>query len=120
MYSAALVPSRDVGHRVVLGDDVIDLPPVEPPAAWPRVPAPGSRWALLQGPDARRPARYDLRGVRKTGGNANVGVWVRTEEAYRWLAPFLTAERLQALMPEARSLEVQRHDLPNIRRSTSS
>ena len=48
------------------------------------------------------------------GGNANVGVWVRTPDAYRWLASFLTVERLRALLPEARSLEVERYELPNI------
>jgi hypothetical protein len=48
------------------------------------------------------------------GGNANVGLWVRTPEAYRWLADFLTVDRLRALLPEAATLEVERHDLPNI------
>ena len=26
------------------------------------------------------------------GGNANLGVWVRTPNAYHWLAEFLTVE----------------------------
>ena len=48
------------------------------------------------------------------GGNANVGVWVRTPEAYRWLAEFLTAERVRALLPEARDLAIDRFELPNL------
>jgi hypothetical protein len=48
------------------------------------------------------------------GGNANVGVWARTPEAYAWLCWFLTAERLSQLLPEARGLEVERYLLPNL------
>jgi len=49
------------------------------------------------------------------GGNANLGVWTRTDEAYQWLAGFLTVDRLRELMPEARELAVERYELPNIR-----
>jgi hypothetical protein len=48
------------------------------------------------------------------GGNANVGVWARTPEAYAWLLQFLTVERLRQLLPEARGLEVERYPLPNL------
>ena len=49
------------------------------------------------------------------GGDANVGVWARTDEAYTWLAAFLTVERFKELVPEAEPLEVTRHELPNLR-----
>ncbi|MGZ0203674.1 exopolyphosphatase, partial [Streptomyces sp. RM1] len=49
------------------------------------------------------------------GGNANVGVWVRTDEAWRWLAHELTVERFRELLPESRELPVTRHVLPNLR-----
>jgi hypothetical protein len=48
------------------------------------------------------------------GGNANVGVWVRTENAWRWLAHHLTVELLRELLPEARYLGVTRYVLPNL------
>ncbi len=48
------------------------------------------------------------------GGNANVGVWTRTPEAYAWLCSYLSAERLSQLLPEALGLEVERHLLPNL------
>ena len=35
------------------------------------------------------------------GGDANIGVWVRTDEACRWLAHELTVDRLRDLLPEA-------------------
>jgi hypothetical protein len=43
-----------------------------------------------------------------------VGLWVRTPTAYAWLTSFLTVDRFRALLPEARALEVERHDLPNL------
>ena len=48
------------------------------------------------------------------GGNANVGVWARTPQAYAWLLQFLTAERLSQLLPEVRGLVVERYLLPNL------
>ena len=50
------------------------------------------------------------------GGNGNVGVWARSDDAYDWLAWFLTVDRLRALMPnETEGLEVERYELPNLR-----
>jgi hypothetical protein len=49
------------------------------------------------------------------GGSANVGVWVRTGEQWRWLAHTLTVEKLRALLPETADLVVTRHLLPNLR-----
>lgn len=47
------------------------------------------------------------------GGDANVGVWTRTDAAYAWLREFLTAERFRELIPEA--TDVERYELPNLR-----
>jgi hypothetical protein len=49
------------------------------------------------------------------GGNANVGVWTRTDAAHRWLRSYLTVERFRELVPEAAPLDVHRHELPNLR-----
>lgn len=49
------------------------------------------------------------------GGSANVGVWARTEEQYRWLDSFLSTERLAELLPEAAGLTIHRYRLPNLR-----
>jgi hypothetical protein len=48
------------------------------------------------------------------GGDANVGVWARSEGAYAWLAHNLTAERFRELVPEAAALRVERYELPNL------
>jgi hypothetical protein len=49
------------------------------------------------------------------GGNANVGLWARSDEAWAWLDAELTLERFRELLPEADSLVVQRHAFPNLR-----
>jgi hypothetical protein len=49
------------------------------------------------------------------GGNANVGVWVRNAAAYAWLAETLTVDKFRQLVPEAATLPVERHALPNLR-----
>ena len=48
------------------------------------------------------------------GGNANLGVFARSEEAFDWLADFLTVERIKTMLPETAALKVERFDLPNI------
>jgi hypothetical protein len=48
------------------------------------------------------------------GGNANVGMWARNERGYRFLVEFLTLEKFRELVPEARDLQVQRYELPNL------
>jgi len=116
VYWPAAVPSELIEHRVVLGDQIIAVPPVLPPAelivaASPVVtvaPAPS-------GPTERLPLGT-LCGARSgdKGGNANVGVWVDNPSAYAWLDDYLTTERLRQLLPEAASLEVERHPLPNL------
>ena len=49
------------------------------------------------------------------GGNANLGVFARTDEGWAWLDGFLTTDKLRELLPEAAALEIERYRLPNIR-----
>jgi hypothetical protein len=48
------------------------------------------------------------------GGNANVGLWARSEAAWAWLDSFLTLDAFFSLLPEAAGLEVRRFRLPNL------
>ncbi|MFC7649995.1 hypothetical protein ACFQX6_63910 [Streptosporangium lutulentum] len=48
------------------------------------------------------------------GGNANLGVWVRTTGQFDWLASYLTVERLAELLPSTATLRVERFELPNL------
>ena len=66
-------------------------------------------------PDSER-ARGDPAGCRcgrvagarsgDKGGDANLGVWVEDERAWPWLAHFLTADTVRALLPETAGLEL--------------
>ena len=49
------------------------------------------------------------------GGNANLGVWARHDDAFAWLSAFLTSERLSALLPDVAGFPITRHVLPNLR-----
>jgi hypothetical protein len=64
----------------------------------------------------RRVALGVLYGARSgdKGGNANVGLWARSQEAYEWLAAELTVERLRQLLPEAAELAIERFELANL------
>jgi hypothetical protein len=116
VYWPALVPSADVEQRVVIGETAIAIPPVEVPRRPLRVSTPpAASGAVPEGATSDVPLGT-ICGARSgdKGGNANVGLWVRTPAAYRWLTSFLHVERFRALLPETRMLEVERHDLPNL------
>jgi len=49
------------------------------------------------------------------GGHANLGVFARSGPAFAWLDGFLSTERLKELLPETRSLTVERFRFPEIR-----
>ena len=116
VYWPALVPSADVDQRVVIGESAIPVPPVVPPARPATVAAPAAPAGPVPAGATRDVPLGTVCGARSgdKGGNANVGLWVRTPEAYRWLASFLTCEQLRVLLPEARTLDLERHELPNL------
>ncbi|MFP6662595.1 MAG: acyclic terpene utilization AtuA family protein [Deltaproteobacteria bacterium] len=49
------------------------------------------------------------------GGNANVGIFARSDAAWAFLDDFLSTAKLRELLPEARELPVDRHRLPALR-----
>ncbi|MEU9865260.1 acyclic terpene utilization AtuA family protein [Streptomyces sp. NPDC047971] len=117
VFETRPVPAADVPHTAVLPDGGRVTLPVPgrtrelTPVGTPPLPEP-----LPPGPVRRVPLGR-VAGARSgdKGGDANVGVWVRTDAAWRWLAHTLTAERLGHLLPETAGLEVVRHLLPNLR-----
>jgi hypothetical protein len=118
VYWPALIPADLIEHRVVLPDGMTrtivrgDHAPLgRRPTSLP-VPSP----VAVQGPTRTVPLGK-LCGARSgdKGGNANVGVWARTDTAFAWLRGYLTTDRLRTLIPEASALTVHRHELPNLR-----
>ncbi|MFJ8001360.1 acyclic terpene utilization AtuA family protein [Streptomyces sp. NPDC096310] len=80
-------------------------------------PSPGLPRPLPAGLPTRRVPLGTVAGARSgdKGGDANVGVWVESEDAWRWLAHELTVDRLRQLLPETAGLPVERHLLPHLR-----
>jgi len=117
VYWPALVSASAVEHRVVFGEgDALAIPATEVPARFAKPPPSATaRVPLPSGPSRDLPLGC-LCGARSgdKGGNANVGVWVRSPEAYRWLEDFLSVERLRELITEVRDLEVERFVFPNL------
>jgi hypothetical protein len=114
-----LVPASLVPQRVVVGGEEIVVAPDTPTArAEPVVLAAdstaGRDWSAE--PVERAPLGR-VAGARSgdKGGNANIGVWARSDEAYDWLAGFLTVERLETLLPETAGLTIERYELANLR-----
>lgn len=117
VYEPGFVAATEVPHIAVLPEgtrievasaaDTLELAAVPEPA----LPEP------LPTKETRRVALGTLALARSgdKGGDANIGVWVRTEEQWRWLVHTLTVERIQQLLPETASLTVTRHVLPNLR-----
>ncbi|MDG4791280.1 DUF1446 domain-containing protein [Micromonospora sp. WMMD1102] len=70
-----------------------------------------------EGGATRRAPLGALVGARSgdKGGDANLGVWARSTDGYRWLRGWLTVDRLRTLLPEAATLPVRRYELPNLR-----
>jgi hypothetical protein len=128
VFTAGYVDATEVKQVVVLPDGTSR--PIEPspdtrelePVDEPPLPMPLPR--LLAAAKPSRPPGIATRRLPlgeialarsgDKGGDANVGVWVRTENAWRWLAHHLTVELLRELLPEARYLRVTRYVLPNL------
>lgn len=117
VYWPALVPADEV-HEVVVAADGRETP------ISPTRQRTGPEVALQEPPRAPVPAGPTVRaplgrliGARSgdKGGNANVGLWARTDEAYAWLREYMTVERFKELIAEARDLEVRRYELPLMR-----
>ncbi len=118
VFEAAYVPQGEVAHTAVLPDGRrLPVAPVDETRALDAVAEP----PLPEPPPAGRPVRRAplglVAGARSgdKGGDANVGVWVRTDEAWRWLAHTLTVDLFQQLLPESADLPVTRHALPHLR-----
>jgi hypothetical protein len=116
-----LIPASLITQRVVVGT----AEPIElscAPATASARPAvievapyvPTRDWSTE--PTKRAPLGRVL-GARSgdKGGNANIGVWARSNDAFDWLAQFLTVEKLHELLPETTDFTVDRYELENLR-----
>jgi hypothetical protein len=117
VFTAGYVDATDVAHTAVHADGTrVRIPAAADTreltqADQPDLPAP------LPQETTRRAPLGVIAGARSgdKGGSANVGVWVRSDDQWRWLAHTLTPDRLRELLPEAAELPVTRHLFPALR-----
>ncbi|WP_435119801.1 acyclic terpene utilization AtuA family protein [Amycolatopsis thermoflava] len=117
VYTAAYVDAAEVPHVAVLPDGSrVDIAPAADTLPLSEVDEPELPEPLPDGPTRRVPLGTIL-GARSgdKGGDANLGVWARSDDAWRWLAHHLTVEEFQRLLPETADLTVRRYALPNLR-----
>jgi len=116
VFTPGYVSATEVPHVAVHADGTrVDIAP----AAQTLELAPVPPFALpepLPFGETRRVPLGVIAGARSgdKGGSANVGLWVRTADHWRWLAHTLTVEKLRELLPETADLAVTRHLLPNM------
>jgi len=117
VYTPGYVDAAEVAHTAVHSDGTrVDIACATETLELQLASAPSLPEPLADGPTRRVPLGR-IAGARSgdKGGSANVGVWVRTDEQWRWLAHTLTIELLRELLPETADLPVTRHLLPNLR-----
>jgi hypothetical protein len=116
VFTPGYVDATDVPHVAVHADGTrVDIAPASQTLELVPVPPSALPEPLPFGQTRRRPLGL-IAGARSgdKGGAANVGLWVRTEDHWRWLAHTLTVEKLRELLPETADLPVTRHLLPNL------
>jgi hypothetical protein len=117
VYRPAVVPAELVPQYVVMlngATTVVDS--VAPTGRVDVSPDPGPSANVPTGATKRAPLGL-LYGARSgdKGGNANVGIFARSDEAWSWLDNFLSVEKLRELLPETAPLAVERYRLPALR-----
>ncbi len=112
----ALVSNRRIRQRVVLGEQELFIDQLAPGSASGEiaidtVPFPDAP----EGPmvEAALGRAFAARSGDK-GGNANLGVWAKTPEAYAFLKKHLTVEKLRSLMKDVDGCEIERYELANL------
>jgi Acyclic terpene utilisation family protein AtuA len=117
VFTPGYVDAKQVPHVAVHADGArVDIPCAGETLALAPVDDPPLPGPLPAGPTRRVPlGRIAAARSGDKGGSANVGVWVRTDDQWRWLASTLTVELLKELLPEAADFAVSRHVLPNLR-----
>jgi hypothetical protein len=117
VYEPGCVPAEVVPQQVViLGGDTREVTSVIPPDQVTVEPTAGPTTPAPTGPTTRAPLGVVF-GARSgdKGGNANLGIFARSDEAWAWLDGFLSVDRLRELLPEVAELTIERCRLPAIR-----
>jgi len=112
----ALISSNHIQQKVFLEGKEFTVDSVQPD---PHAPIPLSREVNIPVASKGKIVRQPLGRIFATrsgdkGGNANVGVWAKTPEAFAFLREYLTTDRLKELLKDMRQYEIERYEFPNL------
>ena len=116
MHWPTLVASKHIQQTVFVDDREIAVAAVEPENGTP-VPDPVNLDLPAVPPAPTRKVAFGRLFATRSGdkgGNANLGVWGRSVEAYAFLRTFLTIDKLKELLPDMAPYEIERYELPNL------
>jgi hypothetical protein len=116
MHWPALLSGKHLHQKVVIGDEECIIESVLPD---PDAPSPQIKDVEIPPAPTGKTVRMPLGRLFATrsgdkGGNANLGVWAKTPEAYAFLREFLTTERLKELLKDISGFEMERYEFPNL------
>ncbi len=116
VYWPALVSSKQIQQMVVVEGKEFIVESVRPANEF-QTPAPIS--VNIPFVPGGRTVRIPFGRVFATrsgdkGGNANLGVWAKTPEAFAFLKEFLTIDKLKGLLKDLKAFPIERYELPNL------
>lgn len=112
----ALVANRHLCQQVHIDGELIAVPaavgPFDPVTTAPlqRDIEEAADGRLVRAPLGRA---FATRAGDK-GGNANLGIWAQTPQAYGFLKRFLTTEKLKELLPDCAAFAIDRYEMDNL------
>ena len=118
VYWPALVDSKFIKEKVYINDKVIEVLPTSQleleDIYYQKEPISVEK---LEINDTNSGYFGEVFGTRSgdKGGCANLGVWAKSDKAFSFLNDFLTVSALKELLPDLKSYEIERFDLPNIK-----
>ncbi|NMD56584.1 MULTISPECIES: acyclic terpene utilization AtuA family protein [Tsukamurella] len=116
-YWPGLLPTAVLVHRAVLADGTgVEIAPPQRTL----VPAQPVHPEPAEAPESVPTVSMPLGEVAHArsgdkGGNSNVGIWAPDAAAWPWLRRFLSTDEMRRLFPDAKDLDIVRHEFPEIR-----
>ena len=111
-----LISTKHIQQKVMVEEKVVMVDSVLPD---PLAPVPEAKKITIPPMPVGKMIRMPLGRVFATrsgdkGGNANLGVWAKTPEAYAFLRVFLTTEKLKELLRDMSGFEMERYEFANL------
>jgi hypothetical protein len=113
-----VVANHHIRPQVIIGEDCVTVEPLSGAETAPaRTTEPDGEYTPPAAHEIVTLPFGRLFGTRSgdKGGNANLGVWARSDAAYAFLRRYLSTARLKSLLPDAIPFAIERYELPNLK-----